>query len=376
MDILSAALTYSATRASIISATLSASNLQIGVTTTYNLQFSIGQPLTANGAVVVGLPTVYQGKVGGCSPSPCSVGFSAVTFTSVATTVGSAISLSLTNVVNPLTIGSTTSLILYTLYSSSQPTSFVEYTNSGLSVSLVARVIPASNIAISSTSQVVSYFPSSFTFTINNVNPLPAYSYLKVYVPNEIGVSAAQVNCQAGSAAVSCTYDLSTRIITFSSFSSAIIAAGGLSSTPVVINNLINPSSTSPTSSFGIYLYNSLDQMLEYQASGLTFTSNQAASFFALNLIPNNTVNSADTSLSVNFALTASSYLNNSLLVVTFPTKINIQLASCTVVSSNLLSVGCSVNSNKMQALLAYSSLSTAQSTRFTIATYKNYPSL
>lgn len=177
----------------------------------------------------------------------------------MATTIGSAISLTLTNVVNPISIGATTSLILYTLYSSAQTNSYVEYVNSGLSVNLVARIIPSSNIAISSNSQVVSFFPCSFTFTITNVNDLPANVYLEVYIPPEIGVSAAQINCQAGVSAVSCSYDSTTRKITFSSLSATSIAAGTLSSTPIVINNLVNPSSTSPTSSFGVYLLNTLN---------------------------------------------------------------------------------------------------------------------
>jgi hypothetical protein len=259
MDALSTSLTYSATRAPISSASMSASSLQIGTSASYTITFTLGQPLTASSAIVIALPVSYQGKVGGCSPSPCSVTSSQVTYTSVATTTGTSVTLTLTSVTNPLSIGTTNSLTLYTLYSSSQPTSIVEHTSTGLTVDLIARVIPTSNIVITSTSQVVSYFPASFTITITNVNQLPANVYLQVKIPTEIGVSVAQLNCQVGSAALSCTYDSATRMVTFSALSTAIIAAGALASSPVVINNLMNPSSTSPTSSFGVYLLNTLN---------------------------------------------------------------------------------------------------------------------
>lgn len=183
MDTLGSSLTYSATRSTISSASMSASSLQIGASSSYTIQFTLGQTLNANSAIVVDLPVSYQGQVGGCSPSPCTVTSSLVTFTNVATAIGSSVTLTLSAVTNPLTIGTTNSLTLYTLLDSSQSTSIVEHTSSGLTVDLVARVIPASNIAISSTSQVVSYFPASFTLTVTNVNQLPANVYLQVKIP-------------------------------------------------------------------------------------------------------------------------------------------------------------------------------------------------
>jgi len=244
-------------------------------------------------------------------------------------------------------------------------------------VNLIARVIPSTNIAINSSSKIVSYTPVSFSFIINNMNTLPANVYLQVSLPAEVGVVASgQTNCQVGSSSVSCTYNSATRMVTFSSISSSTIGAGQLASNTVVISNLVNPSSTSPTSSFGVYLLNSLGQTLEYQGSGLTFTATQAASFYSLNLITNSTQNSAPTSLAVSFSITAQNYVNSSLLAVTFPSLINIQNATCTPVSSNLISVSCMPNSNKMQALILYNSLDTSKSTQFTISTFSNFPSL
>jgi hypothetical protein len=376
MDSLASSLTYAASRATIAAASLSASSLQIGVITSYTVQFTLGQPLTASSAIVVGLTTALQGTVTGCSPSPCTVNSIAVTFTNVATAVGASSSLSLTGAVNPLAIGTTNSLTLYTLYSSAQSNSFVEYINTGLTVDLVARIIPAGNIAVTSTSPVVSYSPASFSFTVTNANQLPANVNAKISIPPEVGVSASQVSCQAASTAVACSYDSATRTVTFSSISASTVAVGGLASLPLVVTNLVNPPTTTATSSFGVFLVNTLGQTVEYQTSGVTFACTQAASFYSLNLLANNSVNSAPTSLSVSFRITASSYTNSSLLVLTFPSLVNIQLANCLAVSGNLASVSCSSNANKLQALLLYSSLDTATATQFTLAPYTNYPSL
>ena len=74
---------------------------------------------------MIGLSTDFQGNVGGCTPSPCTVTSTDVTFTSMPTTSGTSVQLTLSGITNPLTRGTTNSLTLYTLYSSTQSTSFV-----------------------------------------------------------------------------------------------------------------------------------------------------------------------------------------------------------------------------------------------------------
>ena len=179
-----------------------------------------------------------------------------------------------------------------------------------------------------------------------------------------------------GASAISCNYNSASRIITFSSITSASLSAGQLNASTVVISNLVNPTSTIATSSFGLSIINSGGLTLEYQTTGLTFAATQAASFYSLNLIPNNTQNSAATSLSVSFSITAASYVNGSLLAINFPSSISIQSTSCAAISSNLISVSCSPSGNKMQALLLYNSLDTNRQTQILILPYSNYPSL
>jgi len=101
------------------------------------------------------------------------------------------------------------------------------------------------------------------------------------------------------------------------------------------------------------------------------------ANFFSLTLQPNNTINSAETTMTVSFREVGSNYQNNSLLLVSFPTLINIQFTQCTALSSNLMSVYCSSsNTHQLKIELMFSFLSTTTTTRILISSYKNYPSL
>lgn len=82
--------------------------------------------MISNSALVVSLPVSFQGKVGSCSPSPCTTSTTLVIYTSLSgTSIGSILTVNLLNVVNPYTLGLTTSLTIYTLYDSSVPTSIV-----------------------------------------------------------------------------------------------------------------------------------------------------------------------------------------------------------------------------------------------------------
>lgn len=204
---------------------------------------------------MIGLPSQLQGKVGTCSPLPCTVTSTLVTFTSVSTTVGSSITLILNSVINPYSLGTTTSLTLYTLYYSSISTSIVEYVNSGLTLSLIARASTFTSATVSPSSFVVNNYPTTYTISLTNLNPIPIYTYIVVYIPPEI-TTIGQIGCQSGTFVVSCTFDSGTKMLTFSALTSAV-SAGQLVSSPFSVTNLINPGSTMPTTSFQIFYYNS-----------------------------------------------------------------------------------------------------------------------
>lgn len=174
---------------------------------------------------------------------------------------------------------------------------------------------------------------------------------------------------------MSCTFDSATRLFTFSSLSTDV-PAGLLASSPFFIENIINPPNTMPTASFQLKLYNSNNQLIEYIISGLSVRMTTAASFSALSLIPSNSINSAVTTLKVTFNVPSTSYQNNTLLVITLPSVIELSGISCTAISSNIQSINsCTTISNKIKVFIVYSLLSTMASTVIEVGTYNNYPS-
>jgi hypothetical protein len=247
--------------------------------------------------------------------------------------------------------------------------------NSGLTLNLIARASTSANANIVPSSFVVNNFPTSYTITMNNLNPLFAYTYLSLYVPPEITVGGS-ITCQSGVLVQSCTFNPATNTLVFSPFTTAI-AAGQLLSSPFVINNLVNPSSTMATSSFQANLYNSDNQIVEYITSGLTVQMTIPARFSALSFVVNNTVNSALSSLTVTFNVPSLAYQNNTMLVLTFPSIVGLINVVCSAISSNILAINqCLVNSNSVRMLISYNSLSIFTSTRISIGPYNNYPSL
>lgn len=242
---------------------------------------------------------------------------------------------------------------------------------------MIARVLPAQNVVISASSLVVGFYPTTYTLTISNANALPAYAYMILYVPPEITIlSPSQLICQAGASSLACTFDTSTRQLTMGYFSGSALSAGQLSSMPVSVHNLVNPSSTRPTTSFGITILNAQHQTVEYLTAGLSFQVSSPAPFFSLTLRPNNTQNSALTLLVVNFNIASTSHVNNSLLALTFPSSVNLQLVTCLQLSANLRSVSCSLSGSRLQIQLAFSDLSPSIATEVQISGYRNFPSL
>jgi len=150
-----------------------------------------------------------------------------------------------------------------------------------------------------------------------------------------------------------------------------------LANSPIYINNLINPSTTTPTTSFQVQLYNSNNLLIEYATSGLSYRVTSASNFYSLSLNPNNTMNSALTSMDIIFNIPSTTYTNNSILVITFPSTISMNNIICTPLSSNILSIiSCSPNSNEIKIQFNYNSLSTTTNTALKIGPYINYFSL
>ena len=118
-------------------------------------------------------------------------------------------------------------------------------------------------VSISSNSAVVYNYPTTFTITATNNNPVPAYSSLLITLPTAISVQEARLSCLVGVRSVPCSYNSTTHTITVTSITSVTIGASGLPA--VYLHNLFNPSSTMPTSTFKFYIINSFSQTIEHK---------------------------------------------------------------------------------------------------------------
>jgi hypothetical protein len=172
---------------------------------------SLSNPIISESLLILTLPFVYYGSVGGCLPTPCTVYQQSVIFSSLSINIQTMFSVKLINVVNPLSLGLSSSFIFDTQLYSNQTTSIVDEVKDGLSPLLVARKFKNTDIAISCSSDVVYDFPVKFTFSVNNNNIVPAYSYLVIILPVEIQVESNSIICYYDSALVYCTYDSITQ---------------------------------------------------------------------------------------------------------------------------------------------------------------------
>lgn len=138
----------------------------------------------------------------------------------------------------------------------------IDELNPGINLTLIARQMSASDVILSTTSDIVFYYPSQLKFRINNNNDLPAYSYVVIVVPSTITVDANSFYCMYNGLVVGCTYDNTTLSITTSYLSTGIILAGTLDNADFIIANVYNPTSTQQTSSFSLSIKNINNQII------------------------------------------------------------------------------------------------------------------
>lgn len=191
IDTLAQSLTYTAT-SGVLSASLSATMLEIGATSVYTLQVTFTNKISATGKLYVTFPAVFTMSSGSyvctsntSASASCSYSSSSNTMTvsSISTSglsSGAVVLITLSGIVNPLSVGSFQSLSLVSTYSSSTDT--VDTLSSGLSLTLTTRTLPASNVGLGSTTYTV-YTLTTFSFTITNQNPLKASSLLYIVIP-------------------------------------------------------------------------------------------------------------------------------------------------------------------------------------------------
>lgn len=258
IDYLAQSLVYQAT-AGQLTASLSSSTLEVGATARYTLTITLTNSITASAYLYITFPVAFDLTAGtyvcqsnASTTTSCTYSNYVMTVTSLTSTTRAASSqivLLIDGIVNPVTTGSFQSLSLRTTYQGYSDT--VDTLTSNLFLTLESRTLSPSNVQLSCTTQQV-YTLSTFTFTINNQNSLPANSLVYIRLPPQLTYTS--FSCTKGGLGVSC--DVATingvSCVRIALGNSVSIARGAM---PVLqISNVYTPPSTKPTSTFQIYL--------------------------------------------------------------------------------------------------------------------------
>lgn len=302
LNTVSSPLKFKARRGAIVGA-LSVSTTEVGASADYTFSIQLSNEISSssNSLIIVSLPVLYANSVtgsSGCVPACVSLSSSRVVFLASSLTALTSSSLNctlkITQLTNPYQIGLTSSFSILTQLYQQDSQSIVDEITSSLTVALTSRQI--TSISVVADSSTVYHYPTMYTISVSNNNPIPAYSALSIVLPVSITVQQADISCMLGTRSVLCTYNSSTSTISITSISATAINAGALSA--LYISNLYNPSSTKPTSSLKFYIINPYSQTIQHKQSGLTFTATIPALYTTLSVIPSTTLNS-DTAASV-----------------------------------------------------------------------------
>ena len=230
---------------------------------------------------------------------------------------GSTISITMNNLINPTTTSPTSTYTLTTYYyNTSTPTDVL---SSG--ALFTATAVTLASGSVTPTSFVVAA-STTYTFTFQNTFALPAGSYVIIVFPTEFAnaAAAALVSFSIGSLVQSaCTMTVISNM-QFKLTSCITSNAPSNTTFTVILANIINPTSTKPTSSLSISTYyNNL--LMEYMNSTLGVTLTTATSLLGSSIaVTNSNVDSITTyTFTLNFS---QSYTSGSRIIVTFPSLI------------------------------------------------------
>lgn len=181
------------------------------------------------------------------------------------------ISFSISDIRNPLSLATSSSIEIYILTSNqnnkvNQKTTGLAVTNTKAATLSTATVNPYDSTLGATTSYLVSFKPS---------NSIPGNTIVKVTVPSQIGVdTSSTVTCTSIliiESTLTCSYDSSSRTVTISN---GFLTKSSYVSSEVQfkISNMINPSTAMTTDSFGIETTTSSGELIDALYSGITYT--------------------------------------------------------------------------------------------------------
>lgn len=347
-------ISMAATANTLLNQNISADNSLVNAQTTYSLNFTTTSPLTSSGKLRVVIPsdiitTGYASKP--CSstlvnnftgPGNCTLASNILTVTGLfydTTPANSTVTVRFSGVTNPPTTKPTTGFTVTTYYDA---TSFK--TDESQSLTFTAQADTISSCTVSRNNITVGA-TSAYTFVYVVKNSLPKTSYIVITLPPQVTLPNSSITTTInGTVVVSVPSTVSgVQYVNITSpFGDTVASATVLT---IVVNNLTNPGSTNPSSSFALASYNA-GYIIESISSGLALGASSPNSFVVASITPNNTMNGHTAMYTLQFQPSID-YAAGTMLVLNIPSQVSLSSPSC---SSPQFTVTCSLVGGSLEA--------------------------
>lgn len=262
------------------------------------------------------------------------------------------LTLTVNSLTNPPTTTPSSSFALSTYYyNTSTPTDVLNTLATPLTIT--ATPVTLSSVSLTSSSVIVAA-AAAFTITVQTRNALPALSSFSIAFPTTSFSSSAtptllSVSIGGVTAGGSCTMS-STGTLSFNFTGCMTNGVARLTNIVVVINNMINPYSTKPTSPLTVETYFN-SRLMESLSTGGILTLTTPTSLLAFSAVPASPTVNAATTYTFTFSFRQTHYSLDRLLL-TLPTGLSlISGFSCTT-NASAVTTSCSQNQQNSQLLV------------------------
>ena len=356
---------------------VTASNLQVGASTTYTFDMQLMHILPSGASLVITFPCqisiVARSSTYACTSVVAGLNSAATcqVASGVLTVIGGfpsgfspgRVSFSIDQVTNPSTT-SVSSTFKYQSTTTSAGTYLVDQKTSGITFTAVAASLVSVTVAPTS---MITGAVTVYQFTVVTTNTIPLNGYLKVNFPTGVSISDT-VNAPGSctkvsgfpSSTLTCTVTSSS--MTVYGFSSASFSAGTLVWT---IGYVMNPPSTASYSSFSAYTYDSSGNGIDQKTSGIAVSVTTANTLTGVVVSSSSTVNGAISTYT--FTITVTNVTpSGAYVTISAPSQITLPSSPVCTASTGTSTVLCSyVSSSSFQATVTFATTTIASGSSF-----------
>lgn len=340
-------ISLSASANILLKQNVTADNGLVNAQTIYTLTFTTSSPLTSQGRLKVVIPSDilavnYVAK--SCSSAfvnnftsnaTCTLTSNVLTVAGLfydTTPANSNVSLRFDGLTNPSTTKPTSAFTLTTYYDATN-----NKTDESQTLTFAAMPDTISNCNVTRNNNTVGA-PSTYSFAYVVKNSLPKSAYIVIGLPAEVTLPSGSLTTSINGTVVLST-PVNTSGVQYVNITSPFVdIIPSATVLTIAINNLTNPGSTSPTSSFSLSSYNA-GFIIENIISGLALGASSPNSFAIATITPSNRMNGQAATYLLSLQ-TSISYAAGTVLVLAIPSQVTVSSPGCT---SLLLNATCSL---------------------------------